>query len=106
MEYGKQATSNGIGAGFIAPPTPDNSKIRDEITQGEQILSELHATIEQLERRLDTALTPVPPQPAGLDARNVQSSVKSHLLGRVQMLNEGFAHAITRLNDIRTRIEL
>lgn len=109
MAYSRTATENASGqTAAITSPEDSASWIRDAVTQSEQSLSEVHEQLDYLERRLDTALTPVGPSPAtALSAppKNAMPS-GSHLRGRVMILNEGWQHAIERIAAIRQRIEI
>jgi len=88
-------------------PVEGPSQIRDCISCTEQILSELHGTIDQLEKRLDTVLTPTPPDVARSGSGTVAPAPSvSHVHGRLQILNDGFQHAISRLRTLGNRIEV
>ena len=84
------------------------SPIRDSITGAEQLLSDVHQSIDLLEKRLDTLLTPVAPTPpAQINSRVAATGgPSSHVLGRMSILNEGYQHAITRMRELHNRIEL
>jgi hypothetical protein len=88
-------------------PTPDNSRIRDGVSAAEQALSALHEMISHLEKRLETVLSPMPSQPANVaNAGTPTGPPRSHVTGRLSILNEGFGHAIQRLNELGGRIEV
>lgn len=93
-----------LGAGN-APADDSASRIRDSIGSTEQLLSVLQETIERMERRLDTVLTPQPPSTSGQVNKN-PTPIGSHVVGRLEILNEGFAHAIQRLIDLTRRVEV
>lgn len=95
-------TTSAIGTAVDVSSSP----VRDRISQAEQIMSESHAALDALEQRLDTILTPVPPSPANAASAQPASQPKSHVAGRLELLNEGYSHLIYRLNALRGRIEL
>lgn len=105
-------TMNGVG-GYVPASTarsdaPETaSRIRDGVGYAEQTLSELHETISQLERRLDTVLVPVPPSVAsqGVQSRPAGQPA-SHVHGRLVILNEGYAEAVRRLRDLAQRVDV
>lgn len=107
MDYGKPIQGN-AGAAVNRPATVNESgsQIRDGISLGEQLLSEVHEQINALENRLDTVLTPTPPTPAGATTQPAPMPVVSHVRGRVTILNEGWKHAIDRLAALRARVEV
>lgn len=94
-----------IGNGAMA--SESSSPIRDRICSAEQWLSDLHMAVDNLEKRLDTVLSPVPPQvPATTNQTAPVGPPKSHVQGRLEILNEGFNHLCMRLNHLHSRIEL
>lgn len=99
--------SQSYATGTASQVDESASAIRDGIGLSEQLLSELHERINQLESRLDTVLVPVGPTP-NMPATNAKTPIPtvSHLRGRVGILNEGWQHAIERLSNIRARVEL
>jgi hypothetical protein len=108
--YASQALGQG-SLGQYNPPAkldePTNSRIRDGISQTEQLVSELHTSIAALESRLDTVLTPAAPTPASNAAQNNKlASVSSHVDGRLGILNEAMMQAISRLTILRQRVEV
>lgn len=109
--YASQALGQGSLGQYNPPATPvepTNSRIRDGISQTEQLVSELHASIASLESRLDTVLTPAPPTtPAPNAAQNGKmASGSSHVDGRLEILNEAMMQAISRLTILRQRVEV
>ncbi len=84
------------------------SYIRDAISGSEQYLSELHETINALEKRMDTILSPAPPtvQATGNGPRTSPVGGGSHVQGRLMIINEGFAQESARLRDIIRRVEV
>lgn len=81
------------------------SRIRDGITNAEQALSGIHEQIGLLEKRLDTVLRPIPPQGNTASTATPQP-ICSHVTGRLNILNEGFAAAAERLRELRERVEV
>lgn len=105
MDYrnlGNATSATAIGGTAIESTSP----VRDGIGSTEERLSEIHNTIDMLEKRLDTLLTPCAPTPAATATQSTPQQMMSHLQGRVRILNEGFQHAIQRLHDLNRRIEL
>lgn len=103
MDY-RQNAMNVTG---VSSSVADNaSPVRDGISSTEERLSEIHSTIDMLEKRLDTLLTPCVPTPGTTASQPTPQQVMSHVQGRVRILNEGFQHAIQRLHDLNRRIEL
>lgn len=105
MMNGPQAgyAQNAIG---LAPADPTVSPIRDQISATESWLSDLSAAIDNIEKRLDTVLTPAPPS-GGIGANTAaQSAMASHLHGRLKILNEGFSYLLQRIASLQSRIEL
>jgi hypothetical protein len=93
--------------GLVDPSAESPSVIRDGISYTEQTLSELHSVIDGLEKRLETALKPVPPQSADT-IRTPQPSGPpvSHLAGRLVILNDGYQQAVARLSELARRVEV
>ena len=91
MDYRSRPSNDAYQSPTAGQPVPPHSSslIRDAITATEQTLSELHDAINQLEQRLDTALTPA--SPAVTSADPSKQPVTSHIHGRVRILNEGFS---------------
>lgn len=83
------------------------SMIRDAIGATEQSVSLLHEAITELEGRLDTVLSPQPPQltTGGANAKDPRPS-SSQVHTRMQELNAGFSHAIDRLRELARRVEI
>ncbi len=95
----------GIGSA-TAIPTDSPSGIRDAISFTEGAVADLHSVISHLESRLDTALTPIPPQPA-TSAQNAPSGPPvSNVRGRISLMNGALTEAIQRLHSLRDRIEI
>lgn len=83
------------------------SWIRDAVGYSEQMLSELHEHLNALERRLEPALTPSGPTLAAANqAPKNPNANGSHLRGRIVILNEGWQHAIERVQSLRQRVEI
>jgi len=109
-ERGQQVPVGGLNAPYNqtsapAPVDESASAIRDAVTHAEALLSELHEAISALDRRLETVLTPAPPQTA-TNSPSKTGSVGSHLRGRVLILNEGWQHAVERISQLRQRVEV
>lgn len=103
-----QSIYRGNGGAGVSAPTPMDesaSRIRDAVGMAEETLAQLHATIDRLEKRLDTVLTPTPPTVSGAEAKQPQP-VNSHLLSRIGSANTVIMQAIDRLNRIAQRIEI
>jgi len=98
--------SAGMGIAGNSAIDKSSTPVRDTIGGLEQLLSELHSTIDGLEGRFDTILTPVPPSPVRTDETRRPDRVQSHLQGRLGILAEGYQAAIVRLHMIADRIEL
>ncbi len=96
-----------LGATTAVEPSESPSVIRNGVTNAEQLLSGIHESISLLEKRLDTVLRPVPPQvQATQNAPNTPTPVCSHVTGRMNILNDGFSAAISRLQDLASRVEV
>ncbi len=90
-----------------APAVESSSRIRDGVAHSEQMLSSVHEAISNLEKRLDTVLTPIPPSPVNTASTGKGLSQSgSHLHGRVQILNEGYEDALRRIQALIGRIEI
>jgi len=93
----------------IAGLDESQSVIRDFVSYTEQTLSELHEAINVIEKRLETALSPVPPAAADT-ARSLPGKTGdrpvSHLAGRLMILNDGSQQAVARLRELARRVEL
>lgn len=77
---------------------------RDRISAAESWLSDSHAALDMLENRLDTILTPTPP---GNDVNPAAPTpLQSHVVGRLQILNDGYAYLVRRMHTLAERIEL
>lgn len=110
-------SSTGIQVGYYQPqpslsgPMDEDqspSKIRDAFSVTEGAATNLHLAISELEKRIDTILSPAPPIAGntittGTTAPGIPSS---HLHGRIADTNRGFQHAIDRLRDLRMRVEV
>ena|ERR1019366_557673 len=90
----------------ISAPTTVSSPVRDAISGNESWLSDLHNAVDRLEQRLDTILTPVPPQTANGVNPATQGPPVSHVQGRLRILNEGYNGLMERLSRLHDRIEL
>ncbi len=89
-----------------AEPTP-SSQARDRISSAEQWLSDLNNLVDGLEKRLDTILTPVPPSTiGGTGGSPTPQQLKSHVVGRLDILCEGYSHLASRIQHLSNRIEL
>lgn len=105
MMNGPQASyaQNTIG---VVPADPTVSPIRDQISDTESRLSDLGIAIDNIEKRLDTVLTPSPPSGGTGANQGAPAMMASHLHGRLKILNEGFSHLIQRIASLQSRIEL
>jgi hypothetical protein len=83
-----------------------SSQARDRISSAEQWLSDLNNIVDGLEKRLDTILTPVPPSGVGNAASPTPTQPKSHVVGRLDILCEGYSHLASRIQHLSNRIEL
>lgn len=117
--YGSPSVSLGSGSvqGFqvgnqypadkpSAAPPESASGIRDAISFGEDVLSQLHATISHLESRLDTALTPIAPSPVTATGAGAPVAPMSHVRERIAQMNRGLSDAVSRLSQLRDRVEV
>jgi len=92
--------------GSLADMPESASHIRDGVGLAEQRLSDIHDVIGLLEKRLETVLSPAPPSPVSTNTSKQAGPPMSHVSGRIQILNEGFAHASFRLRDLARRVEV
>lgn len=107
MEYQNAKISNQSYQPAQAFDTePSNSRLRDSVSNGEQYLSEIHATIDALEKRLDTLLTPQAPSTAANSGVSAPQPLLSHVVGRLNILNEGYVFATARMRTLISRIAL
>lgn len=99
--------NGGVGSAlaYADPPNEIGSVVRDGLSANEQTLSELHETISRLEGRLETALTPTPPQPAST-TNCAPGPPCSHVANRLASLSDGYRHAVLRLQDLMRRVEV
>lgn len=108
--YSNSLAQSAVGYSPQAPPATEaesTSRIRDGVSQSEQLLTAVHEIISMLEKRLDTVLQPVPPQPASNAGQAARTGpVASHLYGRLVILNEGYEHAVARLRDLIRRVDV
>lgn len=89
--------------------TPEDvspSRIRDGIGRTEDALSLVQGAITALESRLETVLSPQPPSPVGSAQVKTPAPQNSHVMGRIDILNEGFENAAVRLRDLARRVEV
>lgn len=101
------ATGVNSGLGNLTSKQAESgSPIRDRISAAESWLSDLHMAVDNLEKRLDTVLAPVPPANPSTTAVQPPQRPQSHVQGRLEILNDGFAHLCARLNHLHLRIEL
>lgn len=100
MGYGTTKVSN-----VAEMPVESASKIRDVVSSHEQQMSELHATVDELEKRLDTVLTPSP-LTTGAEIANQPTPPSSNLHQRAVEHGRGLTYMIQRLRDISRRIEV
>lgn len=86
---------------------PVSSPVRDAISGGEEFISTLNAAVDRLERRLDTILTPTPPQTSGSGGSGASPTpLMSPVQARLRMANDAWAVLANRLNTLHDRIEL
>lgn len=97
---------SGVGYATTACDPVESSPARNQISQAEQLLSDLHNAIDRLEQRLDTILTPIPPDVNKNGPSPTPTMPKSHVVGRLELLNEGFMHVGSRIERLKTWIEL
>lgn len=103
--YNDASTCGLAQQGKNVQPIAANSIVRDLISANEETLAELHDTISRLEGRLETALTPMPPQPAAATS-GPSAPPCSHVAVRLGSLNEGYRHAAARLRELTQRVEV
>lgn len=109
MAYDPSAKSGypvGYPVGSATVPTDISSPVRDRIGGCESWLSDLHGAVDQLEKRLDTILTPAPPQPSSTGGVAKNGQLQSHVQGRLELLQEGFSHLCSRIQQLQSRVEL
>lgn len=99
-------TATSQGSNYKSPEPASTSPARDRIASAEQWLSDLHSIVDGLEKRLDTILTPVPPSGVGNSVGPTPTQPKSHVVGRLDILCDGFSHLASRIQQLGTRIEL
>jgi len=109
MGYGQDTRAYNsplVGQSSPASLVPEErTAIRDAITGGEQILSELQMVVDALEKRLDTVLLPTPPSTMGKDP-GPPTPAASHVRGRLDIMNEGYQHATARIRLLMARIDV
>jgi hypothetical protein len=99
----------GGGGGAMAydnPPIETGTIVRNGLSANEETLSEVHEAINRLESRLETALTPMPPQPAGTSTAAPTGPPCSQVAYRLAQLNDGYRHAANRLRELLQRVEV
>lgn len=88
------------------PPTPiGDTKVRNNVTNLEDIASSLHEAISRLEDRVDVVLTPVPPEVAGTSPAGARTP-SSHFNNRLDDLRLTLENALYRVNAVTARVEL
>ena len=93
--------SVGPVGGISATPRPQ-SPVESALDRQQNILAELHGTINGLEDRIRTILNPPPPQ--AVEKREQTNPTQlSHLIEQYNLSIEG---AIKRLHEIMGRLEL
>lgn len=109
MAYGNGGALGGpntTGYASSAPqPVESPSQIRDALTLAEQTSGDLHNTIDRLLSRLDTVLSPIPPD-VNKAGPGQPTAATSDLHGRVHRHAYTLAQAVERLNDLMRRIEV
>lgn len=93
-------------AGTLVDPPSTSSPARDRISAAESWLSDSHVALDMLEKRLDTILTPTAPQGTSGVNQNTPTPLQSHVVGRLQILNDGYAHLVQRMHTLADRIDL
>lgn len=108
--YDSRSYSGVAGTGSATSaldPIEPGSVVRDGLSANEGTLAELHETINRLEGRLEPALTPIPPQPANTSTSTPATGPpRSHVANRVASLDDGYRHALRRLQDLIRRVEV
>lgn len=96
------------GAATCQEMATESTPARNQISGAEQWLSDLYTAVDRLEQRLDTILTPAPPQidRASAATGSVPTPLKSHVVGRLEQLNVGCGLIAERLHQLTTRVEL
>ena len=85
--------------------TESPSKIRDRISGAEEVLSMIYQTFDALEKRLETVLTPAPPDaPTTSSAQPRQPS--SPMLERLDSINGGLHNMEGRIRRLTARVEV
>lgn len=103
--YGSQQT--GGYAAEAAPPVETPSHIRDGLSNAEQLVSGVREMISALEKRLDTVLRPSAPTPNSTQASEAKAGpVRSHVAGRIDILNDALTQAGHRLQELGGRVEV
>ena len=86
------------------------SLIRDQVTRAESLVEPLRKTLEDLEARLDTVITPLPPTPkstlSAVSAIQMSEDGRSHLLGRLCDLNEQLLYLLDHITQLVGRVEV
>lgn len=86
---------------------PVNSQIREGVGYLEKQIAETHAVISALESRLETVLTPVPPQVTGNGGEKTGPGIpKSDLFIRLKSLSHGLQEVQDRMHRLLGRIEV
>lgn len=107
MAYDVYSTARETGQ--YAPPKdvdPSSSPIRDHISRSEDIIEQIFSGLDTLEKRLDVALTPVPPQPSTASLVPAPTRPVSHLNDRLASYTPRLLAIVTRLAEITRRIEI
>lgn len=112
MDYSGQGTSarqnntvSSIAYKTAADPI-ESSPARNQIGNAEQYMSDMHSALDRLESRLDTILTPVPPDVNKTNGSPTPMGPKSHVVGRLETLNDGLLHVVARIDRLNARVEL
>ena len=113
MGYGNEPSAQSgnynasrVVTAFDSKPNDVGTVVRDGVTATEQLLSEVHDAISQLEARLETVLTPMPPAGGNTPGTVPTGPPVSHLAGRLAILNDGYRQAAQRLRVLTQRIEV
>jgi len=99
-------SGSGGASAYDNPPIETGSIVRDGLSANEETLAELHETINRLESRLETALTPMPPQPTGASSTTPVGPPCSQVAVRLAQLNQGYRQAVGRLRELVQRVEV